>query len=585
MRSLLPAILLLAPLAGSAAQDPSQRAQVVQVRESRTLPRDVADDVASVFNAPGARRVDGDFTVDSATEIATDLAVLSGTLTVAGRVTGRVVAVNGNVVLAPTARLAKDLTILGGRLDSRDGGEVLGDVRVFTERMAIAREADRLVVYAEDEAPGDAGDLPPRGRWGNLRLISARTYNRVEGLPLLLGPVGGREFRWGRIQAEALGILRSTDRFRLSSRNLGHSVELAVTIGRQGGIHFGGRLFDVVRPVEDWHLSDPEVGVASFLLHRDYRDYYSQHGQGLFASAFTASGWDFTLSYSDERWGSLMERDPWTLFRDTQTWRANPQMDAGNVHLVGATVRYDTRNDPDDPGTGWHVQADLERGYAHIHDPAPASWLSRVGVGRLVYDRGFLDIRRYNRVSPEGQLNFRLVLGGWLRGDELPMQRRFSLGSAGSLPGYDFRRRLPGTDYLTCSSATPDPIPPISVPPAPGPVGSPAECERFALAQVEYRGEIRIDPLGFFRGEREQRRFGWGRGAEWVVFMDAGRGWLVGPRAGDLRYPASRIPPIGTFRADVGIGLRLDDLGVYIAKAVTDSDAPPNLFVRLRPRF
>jgi hypothetical protein len=45
------------------------------------------------------------------------------------------------------------------------------------------------------------------------------------------------------------------------------------------------------------------------------------------------------------------------------------------------------------------------------------------------------------------------------------------------------------------------------------------------------------------------------------------------------------MPPLGTFRADVGVGLRLDDLGIYIAKAVTDSDAPPNLFVRLRPRF
>lgn len=585
MRPLLPAILLVVPLARAVAQDPPQRAQVVQVRESRALPRDVADDVSSVFNAPGARRVDGDFTVAAGTEIETDLAVLSGTLTVAGRVSGRVVAVNGNVVLEPTARLAKDLTIVGGRLDSRDGGEVLGDVRVFTERMAISREADRLVIHAEAEPPDDVRDAPPRGRWGSLRLISARTYNRVEGLPLLLGPVGGRELRWGRVEAEALGILRSTDRFRLSSRNLGHSVQVAVTIGRERGVRFGGRLFDVVQPVEGWHLSDPEVGVASFLLHRDYRDYYSQHGQNLFASVFTPNGWDFTLSYSDERWGALMERDPWTLFRDTQTWRANPEMDVGNVHLLGASVRYDTRNDPEDPGTGWHVLAEVERGYADLHDAAPTSFLTRAGAGRLVYDRGFLEIRRYNRVSPEAQLNFRLVLGGWLRGDDLPLQRRFSLGGAGSLPGYDFRRRLPGTDYLTCSSPAPDPIPPISAPQAPGPVGAPAECARFALAQAEYRGEIRIDPLGFFRGEREQRRFGWGRGAEWVVFMDAGRGWLVGPRVGDLRYPGNRIPPLGTFRADVGIGLRLDDLGIYIAKAVTDSDAPPNLFVRLRPRF
>ncbi|HSA57561.1 MAG TPA: BamA/TamA family outer membrane protein [Gemmatimonadaceae bacterium] len=581
MRPLLPAILLLGLLAAGApagAQETPPRAEVVQVRESRALPRDVAEDIASIFNTPGARRVDGDFTVPTGTEIQSDLAVLSGTLTVAGRVNGRVVAVNGDVVLEATARLGKDLTILGGRLDSRDGGEVLGDVRVFTDRVAIAREADRLVVSAQDEPTDDVREPRRRRRWGNLRLVSARTYNRVEGLPLLLGPVGGREFRWGRVEAEALGILRSTDRFRLSSDNLGHSVQATVTIGRGRGVRFGGRLFDVVEPVEAWHLSDSEVGVASFLLHRDYRDYYSQHGQSLFASAFTSAGWDVSLSYSDEGWGALTERDPWTLFRDTQTWRANPQMDVGHVHVLGATVTYDTRNDPEDPWTGWHVAAGLERGYANLHVVAPTSSLTRSGApGRYVYDRGFLDLRRYNRVSPEGQLNFRLALGGWLHGDELPLQRRFFVGGAGTLPGYDFRRRLPGTDYLTCSSAPPAPLP--------GPVGSPAECERFALAQLEYRGDIRIDPLGFFRGEREQRRFGWGRGAEWVVFIDAGRGWLVGPRVGDLRYPADRIPPLGTFRADVGLGFKLDDLGIYLAKAVTDSDAPVNLFVRLQPRF
>jgi outer membrane protein assembly factor BamA len=257
-------------------------------------------------------------------------------------------------------------------------------------------------------------------------------------------------------------------------------------------------------------------------------------------------------------------------------------MDAASVHLVGATARYDTRNDAEDPWTGWHVVAEWERGYADIHVAGPTSILSRPGTvspSRSVYSRGFVDVRRYNRVSQEGQLNFRLVAGGWLGGDELPLQRRFSLGGAGSLPGYDFRRRLPGTDYLTCSSVAPPPAQPARPP------GTPAECERFMLAQVEYRGDIRGDPWGIFGAERERRRFGWGRRAEWVVFADAGRGWLVGPRAGDLRYPAGRMPPLGSFRADVGVGLRLDDLGIYLAKSVTDSDALPNLYLRLRPRF
>ena len=64
----------------------------------------------------------------------------------------------------------------------------------------------------------------------------------------------------------------------------------------------------------------------------------------------------------------------------------------------------------------------------------------------VAYGRGFLDVRRYNRVSPTAQVNLRLVAGGWLHGDALPAQRRLSLGGAGTLPGYDFLLQAMGGD-------------------------------------------------------------------------------------------------------------------------------------------
>jgi hypothetical protein len=199
-----------------------------------------------------------------------------------------------------------------------------------------------------------------------------------------------------------------------------------------------------------------------------------------------------------------------------------------------------------------------------------------------VYSRVFLDLRRYNRVTPDGQLNLRVVLGGWLDGNELPLQRRLSVGGHGTLPGYDFRRVEDETDYWQCSAPTDA----LGAPPPPRyPPGVPAQCERIALAQLEYRGEIRIDPFGILDEERDQRRRGWGRGAEWVVFADAGRGWLVGSRTGRLQYPSNVVPHLGTFRSDVGVGLRLDDLGLYVAKSISDMDRPLNFFIRLRPRF
>ncbi len=229
------------------------------------------------------------------------------------------------------------------------------------------------------------------------------------------------------------------------------------------------------------------------------------------------------------------------------------------------------------------MKGEYEYGVGHITEYGPTSRSIRDinPRGRNAYDRILLDVRRYNRISAEGQLNLRLVAGGWLSGDDLPLQRRFSLGSFGSLPGYDFRQVRPGTDFLTCAGARDQSVPGGTR----SPDGVPAQCERFALAQFEYRSDIGSSLFGLLDQERRRRRFGWGRSAEWVAFADVGRGWLVGPRVGDLQYGAGSFPAFTTFRADLGVGLRLDDLGLYIAKSITDPRTPINFFARLSPRF
>ena len=72
---------------------------------------------------------------------------------------------------------------------------------------------------------------------------------------------------------------------------------------------------------------------------------------------------------------------------------------------------------------------------------------------------------------------------------------------------------------------------------------------------------------------------------EVVTFVDAGRGWLVGPRQGTLRYGSGSFPGFDTFRTDVGIGLDLGIAGIYVAKAVSEAKEPANFFVRIRSRF
>jgi hypothetical protein len=188
----------------------------------------------------------------------------------------------------------------------------------------------------------------------------------------------------------------------------------------------------------------------------------------------------------------------------------------------------------------------------------------------VAYTRGLVDVRRYNRLSPRSQVNLRLVAGGWLAGDELPLQRRLSVDGPGALPGFDFRRTDAGNDVATCSGAGF----------APG--GQPAQCERIALVQAEYRGDLHFDLLGKSEWDNLMQA---GTNAAWIVFADAGRGWLVRRRSGGSGYSAWVVPPLSTFRVDVGVGVDLRLIGFYVAKAVSDGDEPLNFFVRLRHRF
>ena len=566
---------------------PAQQASppTVEVRDLRAVPRDIADEVQQVFNATTSRRVTGDLTVPASEVIEGDVAVMTGQVVVAGRVTGRLVLVNGSLVVRGAGRVTGPVTVIGGTVTTIGGGQVEGSARSYPEHVLVESDANRLVVRdeSEDERWYRRRMTPREGSRGDLRLVTARTYNRVEGLPLLLGPRAYLNFSWGRLTADAMGVLRSADRFELKSENLGHLLRVELQLGGTRGIRIGGRMEDVVAPVEEWHLSDSEVGLASFLLHRDYRDYYNRHGTSLSVTGFIGNHLDATVSWADERWATPTARDPWSLFRDNQDWRPNPILDAGRFHLIRAGVSYDTRNDATDPWSGWYITGEYEYGVGRITEYGPTSRAIRDinPTGRNAFDRVLVDMRRYNRISAEGQLNLRLVAGGWLSGDDLPLQRRFSLGSAGSLPGYDFRQIRPGTDFLTCAGARVEGTPggPRS------PEGIPAQCERFALGQVEYRGEIGAGLFGLLDQERRRRRFGWGRSAEWVAFADVGRGWLVGPRVSDLQYGAGSFPGLHTFRADVGVGLRLDDLGLYLAKSVTDPRTPLNFFARLQPRF
>lgn len=585
MRRRLQAVLLLAGLAIPGARAGAQRVG--------SVPREVALEVTRIFNAAATRKVRGDFTLAASDTVKGDLAVLNGNARLAGVVYGEVVVLNGDVYMADGARLEKGLTVVGGTYQAPERPNVIGEIRVWSARYRYQESADTLIAdtdfltrfsdWVRDEDEG--------GTESQLFVTTAHTYNRVEGLPIFVGPRFRARTGDTRVRAEVFGIFRTGNRLVWDDENLGHRVLLEVKQGDKAGIAVGGRLFDEVDAMEKWQLSDAEVGLATFLFSRDYRDYYERHGGQAYVSLFAGRGHELKVGYGEERWNARRARDVFRL-NDEVAFRNNPTADEGVVRLLTLSGTFDTRNEAKNPRSGWYLRGEYERGTSDALQLATLT----PGLGRpalvtaiavppaaVTYGRALLDLRRYNRLGPNAQLNLRAVLGGWVSGDALPVQRRLSVSGLDALPGFDFRRTIGDYDVGTCATGDEATY---------AVLGRPAQCERMALVQVEWKGDFRFNLFGDDDDSDRRWRFG-RRGADgtWVVFANSGRGWLVNrPQTGaqsaePLFFSKNKLPEIGTWRTDIGGGFDFGDFGVYVAQAVSQSGLSPNVYVRLGRRF
>lgn len=559
------AAMLRVPMIGAQAPVPAGRSP---------LPREVGREAVDRWNGQNAVRATEPLEIAAGQEVRGNIAVQHGPLVVGGHVTGSVLAINANVVLRPTAHVDGSMLVIGGRVDGVDSARVDGGVRTYLDSLVFRQDGDRIVAISTGEQDEDSWwrrlELQHDANWAKaVRIVQAGAYNRVEGLPISLGPVVHRLTPWGSVDAGASAIVR-TGSFESENGDVGHDLRSEVRFGRDRGIGIGGRVFSVVDPVEDWQLSSVETALAAFLVRRDYRDYFQRHGATAIATLYGTGSVNLTGTYGEEHWDSRTLNNPFTLFNDAEDWRPNPEVDAGVFHIGTLSLTFDSRTDTEDPWSGWLAVANLEHGAGRPTAVGPTSLPRETSAGDHVeYTRGFLDFRRYNRLGPNDQLNMRVVLGGWLGGNELPLERRLSVDGPGAIPGYDFRSVVV-PNVGDCSS---------------GPVlGQPAECDRIVLAQVEYRGDLRFDFTG--RWPDWPRNYHSEHGdVAYVVFADAGRGWLVGSGPGSMALSSTEFPALSTFRTDIGFGLDVAGIGVYAAKSLSTPAQRLNFFFRLRHRF
>lgn len=531
------------------------------------LPDSIAERVIAFYNAAGTNRLSGETLISSGSEIAGPVVVLGGPVTLAGSIQGDLVVINGDLRLGPDAIVNGTVTVVGGNLDAQEGARVSGRTHHFREPLRFRHHGGALVHAPEPGTELSAGREFAFGRT-DIVLAVRGAYNRVEGLPVSAGP----RIQLGRSNPtllEGLVIYRSSSGLRIDPDELGYSVRAEQFVGGGHTARFGVRLFSEVVPIEQWGLSDSENSLATFLLHRDYRDAYRREGWAGYVR-FTRPGWaqDLTVEYRDERHARLAPASPWSLFDNQEAWRPQPLVAEGTIRTVTARMGYDTRNDVTDPSNGWHVRAELEQGLGgrlrsaagiDLSDPEeePAGTL----FSRERFTAARFDMRRYVRLGPDSRAALRVLAAGSVDGTALPPQLQQTLGGEGSMPGYGLFAFDCGARSLTLN--------------VDGELFFPFfGCDRLLLAQLEYDRNLRF-----------ARRFGRIAGHElgemlrWVVFVNAGRAWTEpGARSG-------RLTGDGGASADAGFGLRLGPVGAYWAFPITRGGHGLNFFVRIGRRL
>ena len=535
------------------------------------LPPEFVDGVLEFLNAPTTTRLNGRSRVAAGQRLVGEVGILGGDLVVAGTIEGDVVLVNGNLTVEEGGRITGDVLIVGGRVVAVADESIEGEIQVMPDRLRLVARGDEVILTP-------ASSASRRGLYlGGARITvrAGTNYNRVEGLPVLFGPVFRTSSR-NPLRVEALGIWRTEhDQTR---DDLGFRFLVDQTFGPPTArLGLGVGVFSQVTPVESWQVGNLEASMSTFLFHLDYRDYFEERGWNVFARAqIPGSTAEVSLEYRNRDLTTLPTGSPWTLRRNDRPWRAQPLMPEGELETLTARLVWDERNDPEDATDGWYFDGRITRGLNGelLQPSAVDETLLALYAPQVVdpnFTAGFVEFRRHARLSPDQDLALRVVGGGSLDGDLPPAPFQHALGGEGSLPGYrpfalDCGARSEVLPYVHRGTGEAEPVFPRY------------GCGRVVLFQLQYRSRLNIDLSGGGNGVG----FNEGRGLldgidldpSWLLFFNAGRGWS---QQGDL--------PDEPAVADIGAGVTLGGLGAYWAFPLSGDNRRLNFFLRLQRRF
>jgi hypothetical protein len=528
----------------------------------RQIPDSVLQQALARFNDPATVRSYGGAVINA--PVAGSIGVYDGDLRIGSRVDGDVVVINGSLRLDATAQIRGRIIVLGGRFYPDPGATFPAPVTEHVERASVRRRGDATL--EPTRANPSLRDLAGRAvfRYGNVVVaprLAIGVYNRVEGLPVRVGPsITWRATPALDVMLDAELILRTAREEGNARGTAGWRARLAFDRASEQRLRFGIVAGNQVVPTADIAMHDDESSISAAIFRRDQRDWYGRRGAAVFAEWQARPTLLVDGSFGVARERSLPASEAFSVLRSDEAWRANPLIDDGRFTTLRLGTTWNTAGGPGAPRDGWWVRLEARHVTSseltpyllpgQLRDPLPSE-----GYGSL---EGTLDVRRFQRLDPRHALHLRVTGQGWLGGDPLTIQRRVGLGGDEFMSSYPFRE-------ITCD-------PRRRADPA-----MPALCDRRMMAQAELRRSYdlgvntRVGPYGL----------GIDR-ADIVLFTDWGSAWVSGDGPGQV--PSGRIQSLAEWRGAIGVGVDAGWIGLYLSKSVTD-DASPRLSIRMQPRF
>jgi hypothetical protein len=556
-KSLIAAVLLLSVQSPLRAQDTVAVGVVAPLPPGEELPQRVADELVAFYNRASTIRFSGRTRIPAGQRITGDVAVLSGPVELAGILDGDLVVLNGDITLEEGSRIIGDLIVVGGIVLGADQGEVDGIVTTYTAVFRY-RRTEEGIEYLGSQPPegavptGASIALPSWSQGSSEIFISAYAYNRIEALPIAIGPritTGGRN----PLRFDAFLIYRTQAGFNPDESHLGYKVRARQWLFGHKEVWLEGGIQNVIDPLERWKLTNLENSLTLFLARKDWRDYYSRIGWYALLGWRTDGGLFGSLLYLDEKQETRETNNVWTIFfNKDQELRPNAAIDQGKLQTLLLTLGIDTRNARKMPSSGWFNTLTIEQAVG-----------GELSGQKPDYTRLWLDLRRWLRVSRNSAVALRLVGGGRLGSSELPAQREHAIGGAGSLPGY----KMFQFDCGAHGQPTFGEIPGYG-------------CQRFTVFQAEYRTDLSFnwhldqDDPSQFKGDIFSIEFD----PAFILLFDAGAAWDTDENYWD------HLTRSENWVTDIGAGLSLGGLGFYLAYPLVGSGGL-NFIVRLTARY